>query len=187
MQAILKLFGTGGLRDPREILRSMLLSVGVPVLAMVVFLAVWATLAPRIQTSLGAVPGPAQVLDQAHALWVDHFAERQKRKEFYERQEARNKERIAADPAYQPRQFEWTGKRTYLDQIVTSLVTVFTGFLLATVLAVPVGILAGSSRIVQAAINPIVQIFRPVSPLAWLPIVTLIVSAVYVTSGTPMF
>jgi nitrate/nitrite transport system permease protein len=34
-----------------------------------------------------------------------------------------------------------------------------------------------------------VQIFRPVSPLAWLPIVTLIVSAVYVTTAgeTPMF
>ncbi len=54
-------------------------------------------------------------------------------------------------------------------------------------IAVPLGILAGSSKIVQAAINPIVQMFRPVSPLAWLPIVTLIVSAVYVTSGTPMF
>jgi nitrate/nitrite transport system permease protein len=40
---------------------------------------------------------------------------------------------------------------------------------------------------VQAAINPLVQIFRPVSPLAWLPIVTLVVSALYVTSGTPMF
>jgi nitrate/nitrite transport system permease protein len=32
-----------------------------------------------------------------------------------------------------------------------------------------------------------VQLFRPVSPLAWLPIVTLIVSAVYVTTGEPMF
>ncbi|MCB2008551.1 MAG: ABC transporter permease, partial [Rhodoferax sp.] len=91
------------------------------------------------------------------------------------------------DPNYQPRHFVYNGKPTFLDQIVTSLVTVFTGFLLATVVAVPLGILAGSSRIVQAAINPIVQIFRPVSPLAWLPIVTLIVSAVYVTSGTPMF
>ena len=63
----------------------------------------------------------------------------------------------------------------------------FAGFLLATLVAVPLGILAGSSKVFQAAINPIVQIFRPVSPLAWLPIVTLIVSAVYVTSGTPMF
>ena len=109
--------------------------------------------------------------------------------EFYERQDARNKERLAEDPSATPRKFSYTGKPTYLDQIVTSLVTVFTGFLLATVVAVPLGILAGSSKLFQAAINPIVQIFRPVSPLAWLPIVTLIVSAVYVTAdgATPMF
>jgi nitrate/nitrite transport system permease protein len=114
-------------------------------------------------------------------------AERTKRTEFLERQEARNKQRQAEDPSYKAREFEWTGKPTYLDQIATSLKTVFTGFLLATLVAVPLGILAGSSKIVQAAINPIVQIFRPVSPLAWLPIVTLIVSAVYVSSGKPMF
>jgi len=34
--------------------------------------------------------------------------------------------------------------------------------------------------------NPIIQIFKPVSPLAWLPIVTMVVSAVYV-SQDPMF
>ena len=34
--------------------------------------------------------------------------------------------------------------------------------------------------------NPLIQLFKPVSPLAWLPIVTMIVSAVYVTAD-PMF
>jgi nitrate/nitrite transport system permease protein len=38
----------------------------------------------------------------------------------------------------------------------------------------------------QTALNPLIQIFRPVSPLAWLPIVTLVVSALYV-SANPMF
>jgi nitrate/nitrite transport system permease protein len=38
----------------------------------------------------------------------------------------------------------------------------------------------------NAAVNPLVQIFKPVSPLAWLPIVTMVVSAVYV-SDDPMF
>jgi nitrate/nitrite transport system permease protein len=42
------------------------------------------------------------------------------------------------------------------------------------------------SKTVNAAINPLVQIFKPVSPLAWLPIVTMVVSAVYV-SAEPMF
>jgi nitrate/nitrite transport system permease protein len=189
MEQVLKLFGAGKGHsfDARALARSLLQSVGVPVLALALFMALWAAVAPRIETSLGAFPGPAQVFEQTQVLWADHFAERQKRAEFLERQQARNKQRLAEDPSYVPRHFAWTGKRTYLDQIVTSLITVFTGFLLATVIAVPLGILSGSSKTFQAAINPIVQIFRPVSPLAWLPIVTLIVSAVYVTSGTPLF
>jgi nitrate/nitrite transport system permease protein len=186
MELVQKLFSAAS-RDPRELARALLLTLGVPVFALALCLGLWAVAAPRIQTSLGAVPGPVQVLEQAHALWADHLAERTKRAEFFARQDERNRQRLAEDPNHQPRRFDWTGKPTYFDQIVTSLLTVFTGFLLATVVAVPLGILAGSSKIVQAAINPIVQIFRPVSPLAWLPIVTLIVSAVYVTSGKPMF
>ncbi|MEO7549048.1 MAG: ABC transporter permease, partial [Ramlibacter sp.] len=172
---------------PRELIHSLMLSLGVPLMAFALFLGLWSVTASRIQTSLGAVPGPSQVAAQAVALVQDHFAEREKEAAFYARQETRNKERLAENPAFQPRHFTWTGKRTYFDQILTSLKTVFVGFLLATLVAVPLGILAGSSRIVQAAINPMVQLFRPVSPLAWLPIVTLVVSAVYVTTGQPMF
>ena len=189
MQLVNKLLGGGmaALRDPREMGRAFMMSVGVPVMAFALFLALWSVAASRIQTSLGAVPGPVQVAVQAKALIEEHFSEREREAAFYERQIKRNKERLAEDPTYEPRNFQWTGKRTYIDQIITSLYTVFVGFLLATVVAVPLGILAGTSKIVQAAINPMVQIFRPVSPLAWLPIVTLIVSAVYVTTGEPMF
>jgi nitrate/nitrite transport system permease protein len=157
------------------------------VLAFALFLALWSALASQIQTSLGAVPGPVQVLTQAKALWDDHAADAKRRADFNARQEARIKERLAEDPSYVPQRHVYTGKPTYVRQIGTSLLTVFAGFVLATVIAVPLGILAGSSRIVQAAINPMVQLFRPVSPLAWLPIVTLVVSAVYVTQGEPMF
>ncbi|MEP3275821.1 MAG: ABC transporter permease subunit, partial [Stappiaceae bacterium] len=38
---------------------------------------------------------------------------------------------------------------------------------------------SGLSKTVNGAINPLIQIFKPVSPLAWLPIVTMIVSATY--------
>jgi nitrate/nitrite transport system permease protein len=58
------------------------------------------------------------------------------------------------------------------------------GFLLATLLGVPIGLICGLSRGVNAAINPLVQIFKPVSPLAWLPIVTMVVSAT-ITSADP--
>lgn len=57
----------------------------------------------------------------------------------------------------------------------------FFGFLIATAIAVPLGIAAGLSPTANAALNPLIQIFKPVSPLAWLPIVTMIVSALYVT------
>ncbi len=185
MQLVQRMVGV--VQNPLEFARGTWMALGVPMLSLVLFLAVWAMVAPRIQTSLGAVPGPVQVAEQAATLWHDHFNERRKKAEFYQRQDQRNAERLKEDPTYQPRQFEWTGKPTYFDQILTSLFTVFAGFVLATIVAVPLGILAGSSRVVQAAINPIVQLFRPVSPLAWLPIVTLIVSALYVTTGTPMF
>jgi nitrate/nitrite transport system permease protein len=180
MQALLKKFATP---DPR----ALMMSVGIPVIAFALFLVLWSVVASRIQTSLGAVPGPVAVLEQAQGLWEGHLAERERATAFYERQEKRNAERLAEDPSYEPRSFKYTGKATYLDQIRTSLVTVFTGFLIGTLVAVPLGILAGASKVVQAAINPLVQIFRPVSPLAWLPIVTLVVSALYVTTGQPMF
>ena len=44
----------------------------------------------------------------------------------------------------------------------------------------PVATILAVSPTANAAINPLVQIFKPVSPLAWLPIVTMVISAVYV-------
>ena len=173
--------------DPRERARAAWLAVGVPLAAIAAFLWLWSVSAARVQTSLGTVPGPAQVLAQAKSLLDDHREERAKEAEFYRRQEARNQQRLAEDPKAEVKVHGWTGKPTFVDQIVTSLKTVFTGFLFATLVAVPLGILCGSSRVVQAALNPIIQVFRPVSPLAWLPIVTLIVSALYVTADGALF
>ena len=187
MQAILRLIGPRAVADPREAARALFAAFGVPVLAFLLFLLLWSQVASRIHTSLGAVPGPAAVLSQAAGLWQEHQDERAREVAFYQRQEKRIAARLAEDPKYEVRRLTYTGKPTYLDQIVTSLLTVFAGFVLASLVAVPLGIAAGASRWVMAAINPLVQIFRPVSPLAWLPIVTLVVSALYVTGGQPMF
>ena len=59
--------------------------------------------------------------------------------------------------------------------------------MIATLIAVPLGLLCGMSPVFNTAINPLIQIFKPVSPLAWLPIVTLVVSAVYVTTEDSWF
>ncbi len=54
--------------------------------------------------------------------------------------------------------------------LLASLRRVLLGFLLGAVVAIPLGFLIGMSRRAMLAINPLIQIFKPVSPLAWLPI-----------------
>jgi nitrate/nitrite transport system permease protein len=154
----------------------------VPLLAIAAFLMVWGTLAPKVQTSLGAVPGPAQVWSEMVNLHEDAQAKAKKRARFEEMVEKRNQKLIASGRADQVKQVAYTGAPSYYQQIWTSIKTVFFGFLIATVVAVPMGIAAGLSPTANAALNPLIQIFKPVSPLAWLPIVTMIVSAVYVTN-----
>jgi nitrate/nitrite transport system permease protein len=112
----------------------------------------------------------------------EHVAERVKADEFYARQEVRNAEKLPANPNAKVTIIGYTGKATYVDQIITSLKTVFMGFTIASLVALPIGIVCGLSKTFMSAVNPLVQIFKPVSPLAWLPIVTMIVSAVYVTN-----
>jgi nitrate/nitrite transport system permease protein len=73
----------------------------------------------------------------------------------------------------------YVGPPTFFSQIEISLFTIALGFAVATIIAVPLGILCGLSKTFNVAINPLIQIFKPVSPLAWLPIVFVIVTALY--------
>jgi nitrate/nitrite transport system permease protein len=172
--------------NPKAQGRDLWRLLGIPLVAIAVFLFAWSRMSESIETSLGKIPGPVAVWEQTGALWADHKAERVKAVAFYERQEKRTAEKLAEDPNADVTIRKYTGKPTYVDQIGTSLKTVFLGFLIATVIAVPIGILCGLSRSFNSALNPLIQIFKPVSPLAWLPIVTMVVSALYVTSD-PMF
>ena len=165
--------------SPQHQLKEIWSQLVIPMIGIVVFLAAWSQLAPRVHTSLGAIPGPAQVWEQATNLYADHVTERAREAAFYQRQDARNAQLAAGGKTDQVRQRTYAGKPTYIDQIVTSLKTVALGFLIATVIAVPLGIMCGLSQGVNGALNPLIQIFKPVSPLAWLPIVTMVVSALY--------
>jgi NitT/TauT family transport system permease protein len=60
-----------------------------------------------------------------------------------------------------------------LKYIIASLFRVTWGFLLAVMLAIPLGLLVGWHRRAEMALNPILQILRPISPLAWIPIAIL--------------
>jgi nitrate/nitrite transport system permease protein len=54
--------------------------------------------------------------------------------------------------------------------MLNSLGTVFAGFGLGSLFAIPVGILMGTNEAFRRIVNPIAQVLRPVSPLAWLPL-----------------
>ena len=155
----------------------------IPVIAILVFLGAWGVLAPQVKTSLGAIPGPVEVWEQVQVLHADHVQEMERADAFYERQAARNDALIAAGRGDEVASAPYTGKPTYYQQIWTSLQTVFFGFFLAVVIAAPLGILMGMSSAMNAAFNPLIQIFKPVSPLAWLPIVTMVVSATVATDS----
>lgn len=173
--------------SPKEQMRQLWLVMGIPVLAFLFFLILWGQLASKVETSLGTIPGPSAVYTEAKGLWEEHAEGRAREQAFYDRQEERNAKKLAKDPDAEVKWRVYTGKPTYVDQIYTSLKTVFMGFLIATIVAVPLGIFCGLSPIVNSAFNPIIQIFKPVSPLAWLPIVTMVVSATYVTSDDAWF
>jgi nitrate/nitrite transport system permease protein len=157
-----------------------------PLLGIVIFCLLWSLAASRIDTSLGQFPGPSQVYSQALVLVDEHQAERVKETAFYQRQEIRNAKKLAENPDANTKIRQYTGKETFFEQIVTSLKTVLFGFIVASVIAIPAGIACGLSDGVYKAMNPLVQIFKPVSPLAWLPLITMVVSATYV-SESPFF
>ncbi len=162
--------------------RQMLL----PLIGILVFVGFWHLAAPQVDTSLGSFPGPAQVWEQSGQLWQEHVNQRERADKFIAMQEERNARILADNPEAEVRIRNYPGAPTFPDQILTSLVTVLAGFIVATAIAVPLGIVVGLNRHFQAAVNPLIQVFKPVSPLAWLPLVTMVVSATYV-SDDPMF
>jgi NitT/TauT family transport system permease protein len=62
------------------------------------------------------------------------------------------------------------GGATLFENAIVSFQRVLYGFLLAVVLAVPLGLFCGWSESIDEYINPVVQILRPVPPIAWMPL-----------------
>ncbi len=60
-------------------------------------------------------------------------------------------------------------------QIGYSLYRVLTGYLLAALIALPVGFLIGMSPLAWKALDPFIQLLRPISPLAWMPLALFII------------
>ena len=60
------------------------------------------------------------------------------------------------------------------DHVIASLKRVFLGFCLALLIALPAGLLMGSMKPAEQLGMPIVEIFRPIPPLAWIPIMLVV-------------
>ena len=77
-------------------------------------------------------------------------------------------------------QLVWDGIFELLQQgvlqrnVVASLFRVAWGFAIAVALGVPIGLIMARRPIANRALDPMVQIMRPISPIAWLPISTLL-------------
>jgi len=69
--------------------------------------------------------------------------------------------------------FELTRQGFLVRHVVASLFRVTWGFLLAVLLGVPLGIWLGWNRRARAAAAPLLELLRPISPLAWIPIAIL--------------
>jgi nitrate/nitrite transport system permease protein len=72
-------------------------------------------------------------------------------------------------------------------QILESLKRVFAGFGLAILVGVPFGLMLGMSKMAQYAFDPFIQIFKPISPLAWLPLLLFIFQDINMTAISTIF
>jgi len=60
-------------------------------------------------------------------------------------------------------------------QLAYSLYRVLAGFFLAALIAIPLGFLIGMSPLMYKALNPFIQVLRPISPLAWMPLALFVI------------
>ncbi|MGB2128534.1 MAG: ABC transporter permease [Flavicella sp.] len=117
------------------------------------------------------LPSPRQVWASYKLLLKDHKAITADKKAFKLKTAKLNEKRISQGKS----PITYTGRPSFVDQIYTSLKTVFAGFLLAFLIATPIGIIIGLSDTLRNSFNWLIQILKPVSPVVWLLLVFMIV------------
>jgi nitrate/nitrite transport system permease protein len=196
--------------DVKEQLVGIAKFVILPTTAILLFLGAWAAAAKTIVSESARLPSPTETWSAGKELFAMHTAQRasDKAKKTEKLQEvvvsmakakafdklaaaaptAIGKERYEAEAlslrkkAVLTANFKPSSAPTFVDQVFTSLKTVAFGFFLATIVAIPLGVLCGMSPWFNAALTPFIQVFKPVSPLAWLPIAAVVVIWAYAGS-----
>jgi nitrate/nitrite transport system permease protein len=121
---------------------------------------------------VSTLPSPLNVKNAIVSLWIDHKENQIKKEEFEKETKEINIEREKNGEA----PIIYTGRPSFIEKIITSLETVFVGVLLAFLLAVPIGIILGLSETTRQSVNILIQVFKPMSPVVWLLLVSMIVN-----------
>ncbi|GAB1855931.1 ABC transporter permease [Flavobacteriaceae bacterium MHTCC 0001] len=139
------------------------------------------------------LPSPAQVWESFQSLLRDHSLISADKKAFALKVAPLNEknlefnrvnaDKIAAGTLAEKKPIVYTGRPSFVDQIIRSLKTVFAGFFLAFLIAVPLGIFIGLSPTLKSAFNWFIQIFKPVSPVVWYLLVFMIVKTLLIDSS----
>ncbi|MDO1512822.1 ABC transporter permease [Maribacter confluentis] len=122
------------------------------------------------------LPSPLQVWGSLQSLIADHKVITADKAAFVEKMADTNAKLIAQGKDA----IVYTGRASFIDIVLTSIKTVFAGFLLALLIAVPIGIIIGLSPSLRSAFNWFIQVFKPVSPVVWYLLVFMIVKTLYI-------
>lgn len=186
--------------DVKEQWQQIVTNTVLPGVVIALFMGFWMLCSHIVHTGSQRIPTPAETWNAWQGMREFARNEAVKKQEFLSsmsniaaKWDAKAEEAKAAGKADSAAQYSskaasyrskyYAGPPTFGTQIMTSLVTVAIGIGVATLIAVPLGFLCGLSPRFNLAMNPLIQIFKPVSPLAWLPIVFVFVTALYNPEG----
>jgi NitT/TauT family transport system permease protein len=123
---------------------------GLLVIGLVI--AFWELLSRTGAVTPQILPGPSAVLDR----WIGYLAPGQN-----------------YDPARHGNRLSWALSGEMPEDVLASLRRVLFGFAIGTGLALPLGLLMGISRLWHDLLNPLIQLLRPIPPIAYIPLAIL--------------
>ncbi|WP_408032448.1 ABC transporter permease [Tenacibaculum xiamenense] len=126
------------------------------------------------------LPSPIQVWTSVKSLINDYYLIRKDKEDFLAKTQVINQQREAAGES----PIIYTGRPSFVDIVFTSLKTVFAGFLLAFIIAVPIGIFIGLSNTLRSTFNWFIQVFKPVSPVVWYLLVFMVVKTLLIETSS---
>jgi NitT/TauT family transport system permease protein len=128
-------------------MRGVLRAIAVPIAALLL----WEGAVRAFHINPGLLPAPSQVLRR----WIAYALPQE-----------------AFDPA-QSSKIAWIFSGELLHDAASSLFRVLVGFFIGTILALPLGLWMGSSKRSYELLNPLLQILRPIPPIAFIPLAIL--------------